>query len=76
LGLLILSSLSLNFGCQMDRFTNPKVGTAAAKITGHGGINVFVCWVFIFPKQYSRGHDLARLTIATLRDIQFHPGFL
>ena len=51
------------------------IGAAAADV-GHRLVDVVVGRVRFFPQQRGGGHDLPRLAIAALRDVEREPGFL
>ena len=57
----------------MDGCTDADIRTAATVVAGHGSVNVIVVWLTVGFEQSSRTHDLACLTVATLRHIVFHP---
>src|SRR5689334_3854242 len=60
----------------MDRLADTEVRTAAAKIAGHGGVDVGVGRVGLLSEKRGGGHDLAGLAVATLGDTDFGPGDL
>gem|GEM_PF-4302561 len=64
------------FRCFVDCCANPAVGAATANVTGHRRINIRVGWSLLFGEQGTGTHDLARLTITALRDVQRFPGHL
>ena len=51
----------------LDRHAYAVIGHTAAKIPGHGSIDVFIGWFVDFLHQRDGGHDLARLTVSALR---------
>ena len=60
----------------MDCSPDAHVGAAAADVSIHRGIDFRVAWIVVLIQQSDRRHDLARLTIATLSDIQLFPRLL
>src|ERR1700733_9170497 len=62
-------------GC-MDRGANTGIGSAAANVAAHRGVDVSVSRRCIFFKQCGGGHDLAGLAVAALRYLQRDPGGL
>src|ERR1700722_10133905 len=60
----------------LDGCANPDIGAAAADIASHGGINVRIIWRPGLREQGARGHDLSRLAIAALHDLEFQPCLL
>ena len=60
----------------MDRLANSRVGPAAADVAGHGVIDLGVGGLGGLGEQRSRRHDLSRLAIAALRNVDFDPGAL
>src|SRR5579884_3590303 len=61
---------------QMNRLPNVLIGSAAAEIAAHRLINFAVRGTWFARQQGGRGHDLAGLAVATLRDIHLDPGTL
>lgn len=57
----------------MDGRANSLIGTATAEITGHRGVDVGVGRLRRMREQRDRSHDLARLTITALRNIELDP---
>src|SRR5690606_5402417 len=49
------------------------VGAAATDISIHGGFYFLLCWLLIFFKKGSGGHNLSSLAITTLGNIYFIP---
>ena len=52
------------------------IGAAAADVAGHGLVDLRVGRLGSLGEQRGGGHDLARLAIAALGDVDFHPGAL
>ena len=59
-----------------DRGTHALVGSAAADISGHRGVNIRVGRFLCRFQEGSRRHHLPGLAIPALRHVDFHPGFL
>lgn len=63
-------------GGAVNGFSDPVVGTAAAEIPIHIGIDLIIGRFRILRQQgYSR-HDLATLAVTALGHLFLHPGFL
>jgi len=60
----------------MNGLADAQVGAAAAQIAAHGFVDFRIGWLGVFGEERGGRHDLARLAVATLRNIQFHPGLL
>src|SRR6185369_709233 len=60
----------------LHRVTNSRVGAAAAKISGEGGVDFAVARMRLSCEQGGRGHDLARLAKSTLRHPELEPRLL
>ena len=60
----------------MNGLANAQIRAAAAQIAAHGFVDFAVGWLGVFGQKRGGRHDLARLAVATLRNIQFHPGLL
>src|SRR5206468_4709442 len=60
----------------VDGRPNPGIGAAAAEIAGHDGIDVLVGRILIVLEHCNGLHDLPRLAVPALRDLDFHPCFL
>lgn len=60
----------------MDGLANALVSSAATDVAAHGVVNLRVAWRCLFRKQRHCGHDLSRLTVPTLRNVDFHPSLL
>src|SRR5580692_3445524 len=59
-----------------DRLADAYIGSAATDIAGHGRVNVRVLGLRDGIEQRRRRHDLARLAVSALDDLQFQPGLL
>ena len=57
----------------LDGCFHTLIRPAAADITGHRKINIHVRRLRICHQQCRRLHDLARLAVATLRDVALNP---
>src|SRR5258708_27725228 len=62
-------------GGLLDGRADARVGGAAADV-GHGRVDVGVGGLWLGRQERRRGHDLARLAIAALGDVELHPGGL
>src|SRR2546427_12523451 len=60
----------------LDSLADSHISTAAADVPRHRGVDVAVGRVGVGREQRRRGHDLAGLAIAALRDFQRDPGLL
>jgi hypothetical protein len=67
---------SRQFCGTMDRAADSAVRSAATDISSEGLVNVIVGGYWLFAEQHCRTHDLSRLAIPALRDIEFNPGAL
>jgi hypothetical protein len=63
-------------GSSFNRFFDAGIGAAAANITHHGSVDFFVAGMRIGFEQRGGRHNLPGLAVATLRHINFEPGFL
>jgi hypothetical protein len=63
-------------GRELDGLSDAPVGHAATDIPGHHGINVMVSRVRVVFEQRRGLHNLPRLTVPALRDLQFEPSGL
>src|SRR5438132_8277537 len=63
-------------GRMLDSLADSHISTAAADVPGHGGVDVAVGRVRLGREQRRRGHDLAGLAIAALRQLQRDPVLL
>src|SRR5712671_2536177 len=52
------------------------IGSAAAHVAGHGLVDVVVSGLRSSGQQCRGRHDLARLTVAALHDVDLQPGLL
>src|ERR1700730_5435769 len=59
-----------------DGGTNALIGAAAANVCGHRRVDINVAGVGISCQQRRRRHDLARLAIAALNDLEIEPRLL
>ena len=66
----MLASLSRS---GVNGFANTQIGAAAAQIAAHGLIDVCIGGMRIRGEQGRGRHDLAGLTVATLRNVVFDP---
>src|SRR5262245_20118644 len=57
----------------MYRFSNSRIGSAAAQITAHGLIDVRIGGICLAREQRGGRHNLPRLAVAALRYIDFDP---
>src|SRR5258708_3941953 len=57
----------------MDRGANSHVGSAAAHVARHRMVDVGIRWTADLREQRSRRHDLSRLAIAALWDVETNP---
>jgi hypothetical protein len=60
----------------MDRLADARIGAAPTEVPGHGGIDVRVARSRLGCEQRGRRHDLSRLTVAALRNVELDPGAL
>src|SRR5580658_552231 len=60
----------------MNRRANSLISSAAADVARHGDVDILIARIFVFLEQRDRLHDLAGLTVAALRDADFHPCLL
>src|SRR5450755_3820449 len=60
----------------MNGAANARIGAAAADVAGHGFVDVFVAGFGDFLEQDGGAHDLPRLAVAALRNIDLDPGAL
>src|SRR5690242_5494162 len=61
---------------QLDRLADAEIGHAAAEIASHSCIDVLIGRIGIVIEQGGCLHDLSRLAVAALRDLQLDPGSL
>src|ERR1700751_5547472 len=60
----------------VDRLADAEVGSATAKIAGHGVVDVCVCRFGVSREERGGGHDLARLAVSALRHLLGDPSAL
>src|SRR6266446_5803181 len=60
----------------LDSLADSHISAAAADVPRHRGVDIAIGRVGVGREQRSRGHDLAGLAIAALRDLQRDPGLL
>src|SRR5689334_5504722 len=60
----------------LDRGANTRVGPAAADVTRHRAVDVGVARMRVLREQRRRRHDLARLAVAALHDLEVEPRLL
>lgn len=60
----------------MNAGPDAKVGAAAAKVAGHGVVDIFVRRLRIIGKEGGSSHELAGLAVTALGYIKFTPSFL
>jgi hypothetical protein len=59
--------------CKLDGFSDSRVSHTAADIPGHDGVDVAIAGVGIILQQRGCLHDLSRLAVSTLRNLQLKP---
>src|SRR6516165_8252443 len=69
---VIVASLPQQFRSPADRLADAQVGPAATDI-GHVGVDFGVGRLLTFLEQIDRGHDLPRLTISALGNVELDP---
>src|SRR5687767_11863799 len=62
-----------DLGRALDAFADPQIGTAAADVAIHRGIDLYVGWLVVGAEQRGGRHNLAGLTVAALRHVDFSP---
>src|SRR5689334_7767388 len=62
-------------GCHVHRGTDALIGAAAADV-GHGVVDVLIGRFRLLLQERRRGHDLPRLAVTALRDVECRPGLL
>src|SRR6266853_1173686 len=60
----------------LDSLADAHISAAAADVPRHGGVDVAIGRVGLGGEQGRRGHDLAGLAIAALRDLEIEPRLL
>src|SRR5580658_6558060 len=65
-----------DLGRFMNRLANANVGSAAAKVTIHGRVDVLIGGLGRLGEQCRGGHHLSSLAIAALRDVDLQPSEL
>jgi len=60
----------------VDRRANSWIRSTAADIAAHGKVNLIVVGMRRFGQQRSGRHNLTRLAIAALDDLEIYPRFL
>src|SRR6266850_4139226 len=63
-------------GREMNGGADTLISPAAAHVAGHRLVDVVVSWLRSFGEQCRGRHDLARLTIAALHNVELEPGLL
>src|SRR5712671_1680429 len=63
-------------GCEVNGGADTLICPAAAHVAGHRLIDVVVSWLRSFGQQCRGRHDLARLTVAALHDVELEPCLL
>src|SRR5579863_6120286 len=66
-------SFSHPVSCHFDRLADSQIRHAATEAAGHNRINVLVSRIGEVLEQRGSLHDLSRLAITALRDLQFQP---
>src|SRR6185369_3222246 len=60
----------------VNRRANALVGRATTDVARHRVVNVGVAWLGLCFEQRSCRHDLSRLAVSALHDIEVYPRFL
>src|SRR6185295_8349166 len=63
-------------GREVNGGTNALIGPAAAHVAGHRLVDVVVSGLRSSGQQCRGRHDLSRLTVAALHDVELEPGLL
>lgn len=63
-------------GGRLDGGANALIGSAATDIPSHGAVNVLVGRLWVGLQQRDGLHDLPRLAVAALRNVELDPGLL
>ena len=66
----------LAFGNTVYGRPDAHIGAAAAKVAAHCVIDLRIGRARIARQKRSGAHDLPRLAVTALRDVQLHPGLL
>src|ERR1700682_23910 len=61
---------------QLDGLADAHVGHTSTETPGHYRVDVLVGWIGVVLQQGGGLHDLSRLAVAALRNLQFDPGDL
>src|ERR1700721_2057546 len=69
-------SFSHSRRCQLDRLAYPRVRHAATKTSSHNLVDGLVGGIGVVFQQRGGLHDLSRLAITALRNLQLDPGGL
>src|SRR5215471_11939209 len=70
------ASALLEAGGAVNGGADALIGAAAADVAGHGRIDVGIAGLRILGEQRSGGHDLSRLAVTALRNVELDPGAL
>src|SRR5258705_3364118 len=62
--------------CEVDRRSDALVGGTPTDVAGQRMVDVLIGRLRLLLEQRDGGHDLPRLAIAALNDIEIDPGFL
>src|SRR5579872_4583091 len=66
----------LHAGSDPDRTADAVVATAAADVARHRRVDVGIARLWLLPEQCAGRHDLSRLAVATLHDVDLEPRLL
>jgi hypothetical protein len=72
----VLRTAGFQFGGATNGGANAVVGATPADVSSHGVIDLLVGRVWRLCEQRRCRHDLARLTIPALRNVDFDPSYL
>src|SRR5438552_617530 len=67
------TSFFLHLCCKVNGFSYTLISAAAADVTTHSIINIFISRVRILPQQNCCRHNLSTLAVTTLRHIFLYP---